>query len=334
MDDLVPADLPRPDDRARREIAARAGQVLRPTGAFRRLDEVAAWLAGWQRTDRPAVDRPALVVFVADHGVAAAGVSAYPASVTGEMLRALRTGASTASALARSVGATVEVVDVGTGRPTADLSVAPALSPGRFAECWDAGRAAVVGLDADADLLVLGEMGIGNTTAAAAVAAALCGGPTADWVGRGTGLDDEALAAKVALVERARTRLADAVPADGLHPLEVLRQVGGAELVAIAGAVLQARLRSLPVLLDGYVVTAAAMALARARPGALDHCLAGHLSPEPGHRRLLDDLAMVPLLDLGLRLGEGSGALAAVPLVRLAAVAVTEVATFEEWGIR
>jgi nicotinate-nucleotide--dimethylbenzimidazole phosphoribosyltransferase len=273
------------------------------------------------------VERPAAVVFVADHGVATEGVSAYPSTVTAEMLRALRAGVATAAVMARALGAHLEVVDVGVGRPSGNIAREPALTEGRFRECLEAGRRAVAGL-AGTDLLVLGEMGIGNTTPAAAVCAALFGGPAEDWTGRGTGIDDAAYARKVAVVEAACRR------AGRFGPLEVLRQVGGSELVAIAGAVLEARLRSVPVVLDGFVVTAAAAALQVARPGALDHCLAGHCSGEPGHRLLLDKLGKPPLLDLGLRLGEGSGALAAVPLVRLAAACVTEVATFSEWGLR
>jgi nicotinate-nucleotide--dimethylbenzimidazole phosphoribosyltransferase len=317
--------LPEPDAGAAAAVRARAATVLRPAGALARLDEVASWLAGWQRTARPVVGRPACVVFVADHGVAARGVSAYPAAVTAEMLRALSEGRATAAVLASHVGAHLEVVDVGVGRPTADLSCEPALDRERFDQCWTAGAKAVAGLDTD--LVVLGEMGIGNTTPAAAVAAALFGGPTEDWVGRGTGVDDAGLARKRAVVAAAVERAA------GMAPLEVLRQCGGAELVAMAGAAVEARRRSLPVVLDGYVATAALAPLEVARPGALDHCLAGHRSPEPGHGRLLDRLAKPPLLDLGLRLGEGSGALLAVPLVRLAAAAVVEVATFEEWGM-
>ncbi|MGH9180683.1 MAG: nicotinate-nucleotide--dimethylbenzimidazole phosphoribosyltransferase, partial [Acidimicrobiales bacterium] len=293
MDDLLAGDLPAPDHAAREAVAARAAQVLRPAGALRRLDEVAVWLAGWQRTARPRVERPRAVVFVADHGVAGQGVSAYPASVTVEMLRALREGAATAAVLARGAGATLAVVDVGTGRPTADLAVAAALSRERFGQCWEAGRVAVADDATGADLLVLGEMGIANTTAAAAVAAVLHGGPTGDWVGRGTGLDDEGLARKTAVVDRARERLAGLAPTGVLHPLEVLRQVGGCELVAMASAAFEARRRSVPVLLDGYVVSAALAVLAAARPGALDHCLAGHVSPEPGHRRLLDHLGLI-----------------------------------------
>ena len=316
-----------PDWAARDAVAARAAQVLRPAGAFDRLDAVAAWLAGWQRTEQPAVAKPAAVVFVADHGVAVEGVSAYPSTVTGEMLRALREGAATAAVLCRGVGAELRVVDVGVGRPTGNIASEAALSPDGYAAAWDAGRAAVATIDAD--LLVLGEMGIGNTTPAAAIACTLFGGPASQWVGRGTGVDDEGVGRKTAVVERAVAR----VRAEVTEPLEVLREVGGAELVAIAAACAEARARSLPVLLDGYVVTAAVAALEVASPGALAHCLAAHRSPEPGHGRLLDRLGLEPLLDLGLRLGEGSGALMAVPLVRMAAAAVTDVATFAEWGM-
>jgi nicotinate-nucleotide--dimethylbenzimidazole phosphoribosyltransferase len=318
--------LPASDDAAAAAVRARAAQNLRPAGALARLDEVAVWLAGWQRTSKPRVEAPAAVVFVADHGVAAERVSAYPAEVTEAMLRALRAGAATASAMSRTLGATLEVVDVGVGCPTANLAREPALSRSRFGECFAAGRRAVS--DLKTDLLVLGEMGISNTTSAAAVCAALFGGPAEEWVGRGTGIDDATFARKVGVVEAGNRRIDDAS-----EPLEVLRQVGGAELVAIAGATLEARLRFIPVVLDGFVVTAGVAALEVARPGALDHCLAGHCSGEPGHRLLLEKLGKVPLLDLGLRLGEGSGALAAVPLVRLAAASVTDVATFDEWGL-
>jgi len=324
--DLLLADLPDADPVAIDAVRRRADSILRPAGALARLDDVAVWLAGWQRRTDPRVDRPAVVVFVADHGVAAEGVSAYPAAVTKAMLAALEDGVATAPALARALGARVSVVDVGVGRPTGDLAVEPAMDDARFAEAWEAGRAAVAGLDAD--LLVLGEMGIANTTAAAAVCASLLGGDAANWVGRGTGIDDDGLARKLAVVEAARRRVAEKTA-----PLEVLREVGGAELVAIAGATVEARRRSIPLLLDGYVVVAAVLPLELARPGALDHGLAGHRSGEPGHRLVLERLGKEPLLDLGLRLGEASGALAALPLVRLAAAAVTDVATFQERGI-
>ena len=322
------ADLPEPDAEARATVRARGASVLRPAGALARLDEIAVWLAGWQRTSRPVVERPYTIVFAADHGVAEAGVSAYPAEVTKSMLAALEGGVATASAMSRALGAGFLVVDAGVGAPTGDIRVAPALSSERAAACVELGRGAVAQAAGDgADLLVFGEMGIGNTTAAAAVCASVLGGDATDWTGRGTGVDDEGLARKIEAVDAARARVT------GMSPLEALRQAGGAELVAIAGAVVEARRRSMPVVLDGFVVGASVAPLHVAHPGALDHCLAGHRSAEAGHTLLLERLEMAPLVDLGLRLGEGSGALVAVPIVRLAAAAVTDVATFEEWGL-
>jgi len=319
------ADAPAPDRSARRAVAARAERVIRPAGAFARLDEIAGWLASWQRTERPHVDAPAHIVFAADHGVASERVSVAPVGVTAAMVRAMREGHATAAVLARAVGASFSVVDVGTGRPTGNLAREPALDAGRFRSCFEAGRSAVRGLDAD--LLVLGEMGIGNTTAAAAVACSVFGMTAEDWTGRGTGIDDAALARKIDAVRRGCQRVGD------VGPFDSLRELGGAELAALAGAAVEARLRSLPLVMDGFVVTAALAPLERISSGALDHCIAGHRSPEPGHALLLEKLGKEPVLDLGLRLGEGSGALAAVPLVRLAALAVTEVATFEDAGI-
>ena len=305
-------------------VRARAADILRPAGALARFDELAIWVAEWQGTTSPAIRKPAALIFAADHGVAAAGVSKYPVDVTGAMLAAYRTGRSTISAFATIAGATVDAVDVGVGRPTGDIRVEAAMSAERFEECVEAARTAVDALDAD--LLVIGEMGIGNTTAAAAVAAALSGGDAVEWVGRGTGVDDDALTRKQDAVIAAVQRVAHLT-----DPLEVLREVGGAELVAMAAAVVAARQRHLPVLLDGYVVTAAALPLAMMRPGALDHCEVGHCSAEPGHRRLVARLGKQPLLDLGMRLGEGSGAMAAVPLVAMACVGITDVPTFGEW---
>jgi nicotinate-nucleotide--dimethylbenzimidazole phosphoribosyltransferase len=316
--------MPDSDRAAGEAVRVRAADILRPAGALARLDDVAAWVAEWQRSPSPCVRKPAALIFAADHGVAAAGVSKYPVDVTAAMLAAYRAGKSTVSAFAAVAGATVDAIDVGVGRPTADIRYEAAMSGQRFEEACAAGRRAVEQLDAD--LLVLGEMGIGNTTAAAAVAAALAGGAVDDWVGRGTGVDDDGLARKRDAVRMAVDRVAGVD-----DPLEVLREVGGAELVAIAAAIVAARHRSLPVLLDGYVVTASALPLSLRRPSALDHCMVGHCSSEPGHRRLLERLGKQPLIDLEMRLGEGSGAMAAVPLVAMACAGVTEVPTFGEW---
>lgn len=318
------AAMPDGDDESARLVSARAAEILRPAGALARFDEVAAWVARWQRTTQPAVRSATALIFAADHGVTAAGVSKYPADVTAAMLAAYRAGKSTVSAFAAVAGATVEAIDVGVGDPTGDIRFVSAMSAERFDAAAAAGRHAVEALDGD--LLVLGEMGIGNTTAAAAVAAALGGGEVAAWVGRGTGVDDAGLDRKREAVRQAVDRIAGV-----LDPLEVLREVGGAELVAMAAAMVAARHRALPVLIDGYVVTAAALALAALRPDALDHCLVGHCSAEPGHRRLLQRLGKQPLLDLEMRLGEGSGAMAAVPLVAMACAGITDVPTFGEW---
>lgn len=318
------ATMPTGDDEAAGVVSARAAEILRPAGALARLDEVAAWVARWQRTSTPAVRKPAALIFAADHGVAAAGVSKYPADVTGAMLAAYCAGKSTITAFAAIAGATVDAIDVGVGRPTGDIRVESAMSEERFEEACAAGRRAVDGLDAD--LLVLGEMGIGNTTAAAAVVAAIAGGDVAQWVGRGTGVDDDGLSRKRAAVRMAVDRIAGV-----LDPLDVLREVGGAEMVAITAAIVAARHRRLPVMIDGYVVTASALPLTGTRTDSLDHCLVGHCSAEPGHRLLLQRLGKQPLLDLDMRLGEGSGAMAAVPLVAMACAGITEVPTFGEW---
>ncbi|HYZ11965.1 MAG TPA: nicotinate-nucleotide--dimethylbenzimidazole phosphoribosyltransferase [Actinomycetota bacterium] len=320
LEGLTPPDL-----EAAAAVRARAARTLRPAGSLARLEEVAAWLGGWQGTSRPTVSDPLAVVFVADHGVTVEAVSAYPSEVTASMLNALQAGVATASVLASEAGVRLIVSDVGVGRPSGNLRHQAALDDLRFDRAVRSGSEVVRA--ERPDLLVLGEMGIGNTTAAAAVCAALFGGPAEDWTGRGSGIDDEAFGRKVNVVRDAARRV------EGRPPLEILRQVGGAELAAVAGGVAEARRRRIPVVLDGFVVTAAAAALEVARPGALRHCLAGHCSGEPGHRLLLEKLGLEPLLDLRLRLGEASGALLVIPLIRAAAAAVVEVATFEEWGL-
>ena len=320
-------DMTQPDETAAAQVRERAANVLRPEGALRRLDDVAIHVAAWQGSATPHIEHPAMLVFAGDHGVAAAGVSNYPADVTAVMLAAVRAGRATINALARSAGATLDVFDVGVGRPTGDIRVEPALSPERFGEAIDVAISAVDAAVGDgADLLVLGELGIGNTTVSAALPAALLGGDIGDWIGRGTGIDDDGLARKHDAITQATARI------DGLDdPIETMRQIGGSELTSMAAACARARHHRVPVVLDGYVATAAVLPLHIAQPGALDHCIVGHLSAEPGHRRLLEHLGKQPLLDLEMRLGEGSGALAAVPLVRMACACVVEVATFNEW---
>ena len=318
-------DLPACDGVARAAIHERAAHILRPSGALAWLDDIAEWVGGWQRTDRPRIERPVGLIFAADHGVAAATkVSAYPTGVTEAMFAAYQEGRSTISAFARLAGATVTAIDVGIGNPTGDIRYEAALSPERFDDIVETAFEAVAELDGD--LLVLGEMGIGNTTPSAAIAAALAGGETAAWVGRGTGIDDESLARKRQAVQESVRRIAGIT-----DPIEILREVGGAELAAITAATVAARHRSIPVVLDGYVVTSAVLPLNEIEPSILDHCTVGHCSAEPGHRKLLERLGKAPLLDLDMRLGEGSGAMAAVPLIAMACAGITDVPTFEEW---
>ncbi len=312
------------DLESRAAVQARVDDILRPVGAMARFDEVAVWIAGWQRSTQPTVETPTAIIFAADHGVTTEGVSAYPAEVTGAMLAAFDASKASISALAAAAGAAVRAIDVGVGHPTGNLRIEPAMSAERFALAFNTGREAVTELDTD--LLIVGEMGIGNTTAAAAVSAAILGPDASPFVGRGTGVDDDALANKAAVVSDAIARIAGVT-----DPLEILREVGGAELAAMAGALFEARLRSIPVLLDGYIATSPALVLHAIDPRLIDNCWAGHCSAEPGHRVVLDHLGRDPLLTLDMRLGEASGAMAAVPLVKMACALVTDVATFAEW---
>jgi nicotinate-nucleotide--dimethylbenzimidazole phosphoribosyltransferase len=319
------ADAPGPDGLHHQAVTQRAKRALRPPGALAKLDEVAAWLAAWQRTDVPSVTRPALVLAAGDHGVAGRGVTAYPSEVTRAMVDAIKAGVATSAVMVEHLGVALRLVDAGVGFPTSDIVTDDALTTERFEHLVGIGRETVSNLDCD--LLLVGGIGVGNSTASAAIAAALCGGAPESFVGRGAGVDDDGLATKKAAVIDAVAR----VGADS--PMEILRRLGGSEHAVLAGAIAEARLRSIPVVLDGYLTASAALPLEVAVPGSLAHCLAAHLSSEPGHRLVLERLALHPLLDLDMRLGEGSGALVALPLVRLAAAAVVDVATFEEWGL-
>ncbi len=317
---------PEPDAAALAAAEARQATLTKPAGALGALEGLAVWWCGWRGVARGRLARPQIAVFAADHGVAARGVSAFPAAVTAQMVTNFRAGGAAINQLAETLGARLDVRDVGVGRPTADFTAAPAMDEAGFLEALSAGWDAV---DPEADLFIPGEMGIGNTTAAAALAGALFGGAPGDWAGRGTGVDGDGLARKRAALEAAAATHGAALS----DPLEALRRVGGRELAAIAGAVAAARARRIPVILDGFIATAAAGALAKARPGALDHCRAGHRSAEAGHGRALAALGLEPLLDLGLRLGEGSGGATAALLLKAALDAHDGMATFAEAGV-
>ncbi len=320
------ADLPGPDLSAQEAARARNGQLTKPPGALGRLEDMAIWFAGWQGTERPRCDRPQVVIFAGNHGVVAQGVSAFPAEVTVQMVANFRAGGAAINQLSRVFGAEMVVHALDLDRPTADFTAEAAMTEAEVTEALAVGWTAVNGA---ADVLVTGEMGIGNTTSAAAVAAALYGGDPGGWVGRGTGVDDAGLARKADAVARGLA-LHRAVLG---NPLEVLRCLGGRELAAMTGAIARARIERIPVLLDGFICTASAAVLERAVPGALDHCIAGHASAEGGHAKLLAALGKEPLLNLGLRLGEGSGAALALGVVKGALACHSGMATFAEAGV-
>jgi nicotinate-nucleotide--dimethylbenzimidazole phosphoribosyltransferase len=308
------------------EAASRRQQALtKPPGSLGRLEELVTWLARWQGRERPRLDRVAINVFAGNHGIAARGVSAYPAEVTAQMVANFSSGGAAINQIARLAGAELKVEAIELDRPTRDFTTAAAMDVDEFLRAFQIGFRSV---PEDCDLLAVGEMGIGNTTVASTLCAALRGG-AARWAGRGTGVDDEGLTRKrgaiLAALQFHRDILAD--------PLLVAVRMGGRELAAIAGSVLAARSRSIPVLLDGFVATAAVLPLTRLSANALDHCRAGHVSAEGGHRVLLAELKLEPLLDLGMRLGERSGAGTAILLLRTALACHNGMATFTEAGV-
>ena len=324
--DLLKA-FPGPDEKAVQAARERDGQLTKPPGALGRLEELAEWLAAWQGKAPPRVDRPRVAVFAANHGVAKAKpVSAFPVEVTQQMVANFQHGGAAVNQLCLVHDAELRVYEMALEHPTNDFTEGPAMSD---AECATALAYGMMAVEEGVNIICLGEMGIGNTTAAAAVCHALYGGEASDWVGPGTGVAGDALAAKVAAVRQA----VETNKAAMTDPFEVLRCVGGYELAAIVGAVIAARIGRVPVLLDGYTCTAAAAILEAALPGALDHCVVGHLSAEPAHMTLLEKLGKDPLLTLNMRLGEGSGAALALGIAKSAAACHAGMATFAEAGV-
>ena len=318
--------LPGPDEKALAAARAREGQLTKPAGSLGRLEEIAEWLAAWQGTARPHLDHPLVAVFAGNHGVVAKGVSPFPQSVTRAMVANFANGGAAINQICKTFDLGLKVYELALEKPTGDITEEPALSERDCAATMAFGMEA---LASGADLLCLGEMGIGNTTVAAAIYHALWGGKAEDWVGRGTGVDDEGLKRKAKAV-------ADAVALHRDHvrdPLEILRRLGGREVAAMAGAIIAARVQKVPVLLDGYVVCAAAAVLQALDPSALDHCQAGHVSAEGAHREVLRRLGKPPILDLGMRLGEGSGAALAVGVIKAAVACHNGMATFAEAGV-
>jgi len=314
------------DAKAASDATERNGQLTKPPGALGRLEELAIWYASWRGEAAPKLDAPQVVIFAGNHGVTAQGVSAFPAEVTEQMVMNFQHGGAAINQLSNAFGATLDVIALDLATPTEDFTKGPAMSE---ADCVDALKAGWNSVDANADLFVAGEMGIGNTTPAAAIACALFGGEAADWVGRGTGVDDAGLKNKARVVAEGLAANPNAIE----NGLETLRCLGGRELAAMAGAIASARAKSIPVILDGFICTAAAACLDSAVSGSLDHCVAGHQSDEQAHKSVLAHLKKEPLLSLGLRLGEGSGGALAIGVLQGAIACHSGMATFAEAGV-
>lgn len=317
------ADLPKGDEKAAAAIVHRQSHLTKPQGSLGRLEELVAWLGRWQGRTSPRLDTVEVIVFAGNHGVVARGVSAYPASVTAQMVANFERGGAAINQLCSLLGAALRVVPIKLDEPTADFTEAEAMSEAEFTEAIGIGFDAV---SPDADLVCLGEMGIGNTTAASALAASLFGGGGERWAGRGTGVDDHGLARKRDAIDAGLKRHRQHVS----DPLHAAMALGGRELAAILGATLAARCHAIPALLDGFAATAAAAPLAVLRQGALDHTQIAHCSAEAGHRALCAELKARPILDLDMRLGEASGAALGVSVLRAALACHLGMATFDE----
>ncbi len=339
----------RPLNPATRAAAGlRQSNLTKPPGSLGRLEQVAIELAAMQAREQPRIERPWISIFAGDHGVVAEGVSAFPQAVTQQMLANFVNGGAAISVLARAAGAPLEVIDTGTLAPaplpgvrwakagdgSANFCHQPALSEAQLAHCLGLGRDAVErALAAGSDLFIGGEMGIGNTTAAAAVACALLSLPGRELAGPGTGLDAGGVNHKAAVIDRALALHGFSSPFAKGETGAALRCLGGFEIAALAGAYIACAQRGLPALVDGFITTAAALAACRMNPGVRDWLLFAHASAEPGHHRLLTALEARPLLHLEMRLGEGSGAATALPLLRLACELHGGMATFAEAGV-
>ena len=318
------ATLPQADTKAADAALARQNCLTKPPGSLGRLEELAVFMAGWRGTARPQIAGAQALVFAGNHGICAQGVNPYPQAVTAQMVGNFQAGGAAINQLCRANGAELSVIALELDRPTADFTQGPAMTEAETLTAMQAGADAV---DATADVLILGEMGIGNSTVAAAMASALFGGEVAGWVGAGTGSDSDGIKRKIAAIETGLARH------KGLSAMGVLAALGGREQAAICGAVLAARAARIPVILDGFICTAAASALYATNPALLDHCLVGHQSAEPGHRKLLAALNKRAVLEFDMRLGEGSGAALALGILRSALACHNGMATFGEAGV-
>ncbi len=314
------------DENCVTQVKRHDASLTKPPGSLGRLEDIAEWLSGWQRNYPPKVDRPMTVIFAGNHGVCAQGVSAFPAEVTAQMVANFQSGGAAVNQICETFGAGLKVFELALEIPTNDITKDAAMEEDACAATIAYGMEAV----ADSpDLLCIGEMGIGNTTIAAAICYGLYGGNASDWVGPGTGVDDAGLKRKVDAVEKAVALHKDHLK----DPLELLRRLGGREIAAMVGAIIATRIQGIPMLIDGYIASSAAAIVQAVNPQGLDHCLAAHCSAEPAHKALLEKLGKKPLLDLGLRLGEGSGAALAIGIIQASANLHNGMATFEQAGV-
>ena len=322
----IVGELPGADQASADLAREREGQLTKPPGALGRLEALAEWLAAWQGRHPARIERARVAVFAGNHGVAERGVSAFPSAVTAQMVANFQAGGAAVNQLCALMDAELKVYEMSLDQPTRDFSSGPAMSEEECARAIAYGMTAV---EDGIDIICLGEMGIANTTSAAAICLALFGGSAEEWTGPGTGVAGSQLEMKTRVVAEAVKLHASALE----DPLEVLRHLGGHEIAAIAGAIIAARMARAPVILDGYTTTAAAAVIGRLGDGLLDHVVVGHLSAEPSHVRLLDQIDKPPLLNLGMRLGEASGAVLALALLRAAVACHAGMATFAEAGV-
>jgi nicotinate-nucleotide--dimethylbenzimidazole phosphoribosyltransferase len=316
---------PKPDDAAMDAARARDAQLTKPAGSLGRMEDLAIWVAGWQGNPRPMIAQPHVIVFAGNHGVASEGVSAFPAEVTAQMVANFEHGGASINQLCRANGAGLQIVPIELDRPTQPFNKAPAMGEDELLAALKVGWEAV---PETADILIFGEMGIGNTTSAAAIAAALLGGDPADWVGRGTGVDDAGLKVKADVIAAGL-----ALHGASQGGMSALGCFGGREIAAIAGAIVRARALKIPVILDGFIATSAALALHAISSDALDHCCAGHVSAEQAHHKMLAAIGKEPILALDMRLGEASGATVALSIVKAAVACHSGMATFAEASV-
>lgn len=325
IDDIKQAAISavKPNLAAQMLATERQDQLTKPQGSLGKLEDIAIWLASWQGREKPKLDQVDTLIFAGNHGVAERGVSLFPAEVTAQMVGNFTADGAAINQLCKLNGANLKVIAIDLDKPTEDFTQAAAMTEDEFLHAVNLGANAV---SDDADMISLGEMGIGNTTSASAIALALFGGTPEDWAGKGTGLNDEMVQKKAEIINQA-VELHEAHIAD---PIEVLRRLGGRELVAIFGATLAARAKNIPILLDGFICCAAIAPLFALNENALSIAIAGHQSSEQAHGRLLAKLGLEPILKLDMRLGEGSGAAVALQVIRSAVVTHNGMATFAE----